>query len=59
MLKPTPGVVIHLHREPVDMRKSLNGLVTIVEGQIELDSLGAFSKILTARANDIAVFVSN
>ncbi len=32
---------IYLYRHPVDMRKAINGLVSIVEGQMSLDPFSA------------------
>ena len=32
---------IYLYRQPVDMRKAINGLVAIVEGEMELDPFSA------------------
>ena len=32
---------IYLYRKPVDMRKAINGLVAIVEGQMSLDPFSA------------------
>ena len=38
MLRPNEdGGTIYLHRKPVDMRKAINGLVAIVEGEMSLD----------------------
>ena len=37
MIRPSADSVIYLYRHPVDMRKSINGLVTIVEGEMNLD----------------------
>ena len=37
MIRPSSDAVIYLYRHPVDMRKSINGLVAIVEGQMNLD----------------------
>ena len=37
MIRPSGDVRIHLYRQPVDMRKAINGLVSIVEG--EMDSI--------------------
>lgn len=38
MLRPTPECgTVYLYRKPADMRKAINGLVAIVEGQMELD----------------------
>lgn len=37
MIRPSSDSIIYLYRHPVDMRKSINGLVTIVEGEMNLD----------------------
>ncbi len=38
MLRPTAeSGTVYLYRKPVDMRKAINGLVSIVEGQMSLD----------------------
>ena len=37
MLRPSPDSRIYLYRQPIDMRKSINGLVAIVEGEMTLD----------------------
>ena len=38
MLRPQPECsTIYLYRKPVDIRKAINGLVAIVEGQMSLD----------------------
>ena len=37
MIRPSDDSVIYLYRYPVDMRKAINGLVAIVEGDMELD----------------------
>jgi len=57
VLRPAPGVVIYLYREPVDMRKSINGLVTIVEGQMELDPFSAALFIFCNRARTLIKLV--
>ena len=42
MLRPQPDCgTIYLYRKPVDMRKAINGLVAIVEGQMSLDPFSA------------------
>lgn len=42
MIRPSPDIgTIYLHREPVDMRKAINGLVAIVEGEMDLDPFSA------------------
>ena len=37
MIRPSADSTIYLYRQSVDMRKSINGLVAIVEGEMELD----------------------
>ena len=38
MLRPSDDCgTVYLYRKPVDMRKAINGLVAIVEGQMALD----------------------
>ncbi len=37
MIRSGADAHIHLYRDPVDMRKSINGLVAIVEAEIALD----------------------
>ncbi|MCP3662770.1 MAG: IS66 family insertion sequence element accessory protein TnpB [Gammaproteobacteria bacterium] len=37
MIRPGDDSVIYLYRHAVDMRKSINGLVAIVEGELEMD----------------------
>ena len=37
MIRPCDNSVIYLYRHPVDMRKAINGLVAIVEGDMGLD----------------------
>lgn len=41
MIRPSGQVRIHLYRQPVDMRKAINGLVSIVEGEMEADPFSA------------------
>lgn len=42
MIRPSLDTgTIYLYREPVDMRKAINGLVAIVEGEMELDPFSA------------------
>mgnify|MGYP006284275805 CR=1 FL=1 len=40
-LRPEGVGQIYLYRHPVDMRKSINGLVAIVEGEMALDPFSA------------------
>ncbi|MCP4992563.1 MAG: transposase [Gammaproteobacteria bacterium] len=37
MIRPGDDSVIYLYRHAVDMRKSINDLVAIVEGEMEMD----------------------
>lgn len=39
MLRPDPGVRVYLYREPVDMRKSIDGLSALVEQEMELSPM--------------------
>jgi len=42
MLRPQNDCgTIYLYRKPVDMRKAINGLVTIVEAEMKLDPFSA------------------
>lgn len=36
MLRPEPGVTVYLYAEPVDMRKSIDGLSALVEQEMAL-----------------------
>ena len=36
MLRPNDTVIVYLYSEPVDMRKSINGLSVLVEQEMEL-----------------------
>src|SRR5699024_10878629 len=36
MLRPEPGVQVYLYAEPVDMRKSIDGLSALVEQEMDL-----------------------
>jgi len=37
MIRPSDDSILYLYRHPVDMRKAINGLVAIVEGDMGLD----------------------
>jgi hypothetical protein len=37
VIRPSGAVHIHLYRQPVDLRKAINGLVSIVEAEMEAD----------------------
>jgi len=41
MIRPGVDARIHLYRDAVDMRKSINGLVAIVEAEMALDPFSA------------------
>ena len=42
MIRPSADLgAIYLHREPVHMRKAINGLVAIVEGEMDRDPFSA------------------
>lgn len=36
MIRPGPGIQVYLYAEPVDMRKSIDGLSALVEQEMEL-----------------------
>ena len=46
MLRPSTNARIHLYRDAVDRRKSINGLVAIVEAEMALDPFSAQSVYL-------------
>lgn len=37
MIRPSDDCTVYLYRQTVDMRKSINGLVALVEGEMEMD----------------------
>ena len=37
MFRLSPGLAVYLHREPIDFRKSINGLAALVEHDLGLD----------------------
>ena len=37
LIRPSDDSTIYLYRHPVDMRKAINGLVAIVEGEMAMD----------------------
>ncbi len=39
MIRPSQDVSVYLHRSPVDMRKSIDGLAAIVQQEMQLDPL--------------------
>ncbi len=57
MIRPPADATIHLYRHPVDMRKAINGLVAIVEGEMELDPFNAALFVFCNRARTIVKMV--
>ena len=43
---------VYLHREPVDFRKSINGLSVIVENEMEMSPFSGALYVFTNRARD-------
>lgn len=39
MIRPSPNVQAYLYMEPVDMRKSIDGLAALVENELELSPM--------------------
>jgi transposase len=58
MIRPSGDVRIHLYRQPVDMRKAINGLVSIVEGEMEADPFSADLYIFCNRARTLVKMVA-
>jgi len=48
---------IYLYREPVDMRKAINGLVAIVEGEMQLDPFNASLFVFCNRKRSLVKMV--
>lgn len=58
MIRPsTDNGSIYLYRHPVDMRKAANGLVAIVEGEMELDPFSARLFVFCNNARTIVKIV--
>ncbi len=57
MIRPPADARIHLYRHPVDMRKAINGLVAIVEGEMELDPFNAALFVFCNRSRTIVKMV--
>lgn len=58
MIRPAAdGGRIYLHRQPVDLRKAINGLVAIVEGEMELDPFSASAFVFCNRARTLVKMV--
>ena len=58
MIRPSGDVRIHLYRQPVDMRKAINGLVSIVEGEMGSDPFSADLFIFCNRARNLVTMVA-
>ena len=58
MIRPTGDVRVHLYRHPVDMRKAINGLVAMVEGEMDLDPFSADLFIFCNRARNLVKMVA-
>lgn len=52
MMRPREEVAVYLCREPVDLRKSIDGLSAWVEGELELDPFAATLYVFTNRRRD-------
>lgn len=49
MIRPSPDTgTIYLHCEPVDIRKAINGLVAIVEAEMNLDLFSSSLFVLSS-----------
>ena len=57
MIRPDGGT-IYLYRRPVDMRKAINGLVAIVEGEMELDPFSAALFVFCNRKRTLVKMVA-
>lgn len=58
MIRPAGDATIYLYRNPVDMRKAINGLVTIVEGEMALDPFTASLFVFCNRARTLVKIVA-
>ena len=52
MMRPGPDAQVHLCREPVDFRKSINGLAALVEGTFALSPFSEQLFVFTNRRRD-------
>ena len=57
MIRPSVESEIYLYRQAVDMRKSISGLVAIVEGEMELDPFSAKLFVFCNKASTILKLV--
>ena len=52
MLRPSPRIQAYLYMEPVDMRKSIDGLALIVETELELSPMAEALFVFCNRSRD-------
>lgn len=52
MIRPDRELQVYLCREPVDMRKAMDGLAVLVEEAMELDPFSAAAFVFCNRARD-------
>jgi transposase len=58
VIRPAGDVQIHLYRHPVDMRKAINGLVAMVEGELELDPFSADLFVFCNRTRNLVKMIA-
>lgn len=52
MLRPSQDVQVFIYRDPVDMRKSINGLAAIVESELEYSPMSGALFVFSNRSRD-------
>lgn len=52
MMRPGADIAVYLCREPVDLRKSIDGLSVLVEEELELDPFGEQLYVFVNRRGD-------
>lgn len=52
MMRPAEGIPVYLCREPVDFRKSIDGLSAVVEQSLGLDAFGGVLYVFANRRRD-------
>ena len=52
MLRPKPDAQVFVYRDPVDMRKSINGLAAIVESELEFSPMSGALFVFCNRQRD-------
>jgi transposase len=57
VIRPSGDVRIHLYRQPVDMMKAINGLVSIAEGEMGSDPFSADLFVFCNRARTLVKMV--